>query len=586
MFGDYITKRSRTANAVEKGTPFRKLLEEEIKKHSFNIYCDVTICEKTIAKYIEAMKLRTVVNADKKTYARFLAYNNIRNSLSLAAVLMYVHKRVPQELFFSTDETSIYVNQEREITVLTTEEADKANALYNQGTSIVVEEKQKRVVTFSCTVSGDFKLIVTVIKFGDRNFTRFEKAPLIIKIEDDLYLCLYKYGLDSTKLSSVIYKKCIIPATQLHRERVIQSNLTGLTQPIFSSASDDVEDMPPPYVVDEEAVRKKYKNIALASDGALDQMDAMLTELIERSMRLEQWILSMKYAGGCSMVQQVNDVGRMHKLLKAQYRSQDFRLGEYVDPPGSKWIALKQMLSESGLSGPSFDTLWSTIRTAPRFLAKAFSPLNLESAFRKSGVIPFDLNKILSSCYHFAKLDNTAAAFVMSKMPAMAQLVEEQGMVSEDAFMNILGEMPGVDNCLPKLRGKPLNSMRVSRQRALVVSHEMVRRGEALKRSQVEQGLADAEDFIQEDIVRVHGDVDEDGEEDLLAAEDTTQEKKKAKKARTKKCTFHALCGQASACVGFFTPCQSNVKKCKLIFCLKGECSERYEQHLLKCVKN
>jgi hypothetical protein len=247
------------------------------------------------------MRLRTVVNADKKTFARFIAYNNIRNSLSLAAVLMYVNKRVQPELFLSTDDTSIYVNEDRDVTVLTTEQADERNSEYNQGTSIVQDAKQKRVVTFNCTVSGDFKLIVTVIKFADRNFVKYDKAPMIIQIEDDLYLCLYKYGMDATKLSSVIYKKCIIPAAERHRERVIQSNLTGLTQPINSSASDDVEDMEP-WIVDEAAVRKKYESIALASDGALDQIDAMLTHLIERSERLEQWLLFMKYAGGCSMM--------------------------------------------------------------------------------------------------------------------------------------------------------------------------------------------------------------------------------------------------------------------------------------------
>jgi hypothetical protein len=175
---------------------------------------------------------------------------------------------------------------------------------------------------------------------------------------------------------------------------------------------------------------------------------------------------------------------------------------------------------------------------------------------------------------------------VIQKIPALAARVERDGMVGEDYFMSILGEMPGVDNCLPKLRGKPLNSMRVSRQRALVVSHETVRKGEADKRAQIERGEADPEDFIQEDVVRVHGEEEENEQYPDHDANDGTQAKKKAKKARAKKCTFYALCGQSNTNPAFFSTCKSGDKKCKLLFCMKEECVFRYEQHLAKCVKH
>ncbi len=418
------------------------------------------------------MGLREIINADIKTYARYLAYNNIRNSLSMIAVLGYVNKRVAPECIMSTDDTSVYINEEGKVSVISSEEADKHNSAHNQGTSIVQDAKQKRVVTFNVTVSGDNKVVCKVVKFADRLFTQWSKKPKIIRIEQGLWLCLYQYGIDGVTLAKHIYAKAIIPEAIAHREQVLQKSLSGLYQPIMSSCSDNAEDLTTD-VVDTVAVRARYKYMCLASDGAYDQINAMIEWLIERSERLQLDILQMKYAGGCSMVQQVNDVGKMHQILKSQYRSQAFRLGVCDQPPGEHWKALRKILENTGMTGPSFDTLWSTLCAAGRFLNKAFSESNIDSAFKKSGVIPCDPETILSSCFHYEKLPAAAKQFVLSKLPAVTDLVEAQGMVLEEDFARILGEMPNIDNC-PVKRNKQINEMALSRQRCMVVSHEFV----------------------------------------------------------------------------------------------------------------
>jgi hypothetical protein len=466
-------------------------------------------------------------------------------------------------------------------------------------------------VTFNCTVSGDNQLVCKVIKFADRQFSKWSKHPLIVRVEDGLYVCLYQYGINGVTLAKDIYTQAIIPEAMKHRERVLQKNLSGLYQPILSSTSDVFEDLPV-WEVDEKAVRAHYQYLCLASDGAFDQINAMIEWLIARAERLAQFILFVKYAAGCSMVQQVNDIGRMHKILKSQYRSQMFRLGVSDQPPGEHWCALKKLIESTTISGASFDTLWSALCSAGRFLNKAFSESNIDSAFKKSGVLPLNQKTILSSCYHFEKLSTKDAQYVLSKMPDMKVLVEKQGMVLETDFVRLLGDMPGIDNC-PVKRNKQINKMALSRQRCMVVSHKFVLSlNESNKSTAVEDD--DEEEQQHQDgsvIVAASNAATETpsvpvgggkkrkrarGVETSGAPLDTTPHHAvldtqllapKAKNQRERKQPVIECCIPncwVSGCdKGNFRKCLT--KKCKKWFCLSTECSLMFAEHVVECAK-
>ena len=73
-----------------------------------------------------------------------------------------------------------------------------------------VDSKQ-RVVSFNCTISGDWRLICSVIKFVDKSFINFNDKPKVFKVEDRRYVCFYRYGLRDKVVNNYVYQSAIIP---------------------------------------------------------------------------------------------------------------------------------------------------------------------------------------------------------------------------------------------------------------------------------------------------------------------------------------------------------------------------------------
>jgi hypothetical protein len=69
------------------------------------------------------------------------------------------------------------------------------------------------------------------------------------------------------------------------------------------------------------------------------------------------------------MVQQPNDTGHMHRVLKLMFHSRRFRYGRIADPIGGSWVQLKMFLKER-LTGPSFETLWRCLKNVKPFVHK------------------------------------------------------------------------------------------------------------------------------------------------------------------------------------------------------------------------
>ena len=95
------------------------------------------------------------------------------------------------------------------------------------------------------------------------------------------------------------------------------------------------------------------------------------------------------------MVQQPNDVGRMHCNIHAIYKSSknlsggDFRVPKVMVP-------MKMVLMDSGLDPASFGTYWKALSTLPDCLARSCVPEVVIDGFKKSGILPVDNNAIMS----------------------------------------------------------------------------------------------------------------------------------------------------------------------------------------------
>mmetsp|Transcript_21648 Transcript_21648/g.31505 ORF Transcript_21648/g.31505 Transcript_21648/m.31505 type:complete len:395 (-) Transcript_21648:186-1370(-) len=305
------------------------------------------------------------------------------------------------------------------------------------------------------------------MKFYDRNFTRFDKQPLIMKLDEGLWVCLSKYGINEVDVQTAVYDRCIIPAVDKIRDDILSDLCSS---PVLPNDSDPLDET---NLHIEPVDLLRYQHVVIAQDGADAQIKA-----IERLRRRDVMTFTRyfaKYAGGCSMIQSGNDIGKMHVVLHNQYKSPAFIYGTAPTPIGRNWMLLKAILKRD-LDNSSFNTIWKTFTNAPLVIDKAFTRHNIRQAFDDGAIIcghkrEMDLDGILSTCPQYHKLSTADAEWVLENQVRFDQIFDKRNCIPEKKFESILGERLGLDNCPPKYSGKPLNEMSTNRQRCLFIHH-------------------------------------------------------------------------------------------------------------------
>lgn len=249
-----LTKKSIHLETVKEGPEFVELVHQQMAKESTNGFGRgnaETVSDKTLNRLIDEInaKKRT---AKVKTPARTAAREDIRSALALCAVLRNVLECVDAELFLSTDDVSILVNDNKKPQkVLTTKEAEDVLKLTNTSISVTEYEQKHRVIAFNVTVSGGGERVCTVMKFADRNFASIlSDKPMVVDVEDNTYVCLYRYGLADTIVNDALYRKCIVPCANRLRDRLTEgqggrlSDAVLLTQSSQANSQDHIDSIP------------------------------------------------------------------------------------------------------------------------------------------------------------------------------------------------------------------------------------------------------------------------------------------------------------------------------------------------------
>ncbi|KAJ1437423.1 hypothetical protein B484DRAFT_445190 [Ochromonadaceae sp. CCMP2298] len=210
-----------------------------------------------------------------------------------------------------------------------------------------------------------------------------------------------------------------------------------------------------------------FERVLIASDGAQGQVEAALTEIAARIEKKKKKIDLLKYAGGCSMSQSLNDIGAMHRVYQTTFRSPSYRYSaDYQDLPGKDVRALKIWLKKR-LDPASFKTFWKCLMHAPDFLAKSFQPSLVKAAYKTAGIFPTDYKRVLSMNPFFRTLPTSDAQALIDHIPELGKIFHEDDMVHEVDFDKLLAKENGerLDNIPTKIKGKPLNDMVGCRQR-------------------------------------------------------------------------------------------------------------------------
>ena len=327
----------------------------------------------------------------------------------------------------------------------------------NLSVSTMESSQKQRVITFNCTISGDYKLTVTCIKFADKTFTEYFTEPFILRLEEHLYIVLYLYGMDDEIVNIYIYWNVILPEVIEVRRMKLEDE----------------------YNIDKE----KFKEIAIAQDGALGQIRAIENFLQPRCAKDDLNIIWAKYAAGSSLCQSPNDKGVMHANLHKLFKSSKYRYETVADPDCGRWVALKEILHKR-LDLASFTTIWKCLVNTPGILHKAFNKTAIQSAFDKCGIYErsngkFNPNKILSQCPLWKTLSTHDAQLALEQLPNFYKVFDANKCIPEESFKILLKDCPLVDNS-PQNETN-INEFVTNRQRCLILGPNLLTENHLMK---------------------------------------------------------------------------------------------------------
>lgn len=597
-----VTELSLNLRGVKGNAELMKLFLERMKQEAPNQHAMPVLATRTFEYYKAKVDVKEVLG-DKKAVARQKAFEDLRNPLSLCAALGSLQGQFQPEHFHSSDDVAILLNEWQRPRVITTKEAQEILAQRNIGVSTTEEEQKRRVATFNITISGDGSVLCSVIQLCDRNFENMKEEPIIYKMKPGLYILLYHPSLNKTVLAAHMYRMCILRCARERRAAAIKRDIDGLagaqvtlTQSSSSSAPsapvavphstttqeheefphtyanvDVDEDAPPPVppppppARTEDEVRARHRCIVLACDGAYPQINAILSTLVPYCLKIALFLWFLKYAGGCSLTQSVNDAGKFHSIFHMLFGSSSFRYTEeYADPEGSHWQELKTFLKKT-LDGSSFNTYWRCLAHSEMFIEKAFIKMSVRKAYQMVGVFPYNPKQILSVCPAFHNMSPEDAEFTLATLPQLTQACQQRGYVREELFEELYRPVPGISLPPPKLTGKQLNEMATSRQRAMIVNNPNY--------------LAELEN-------REPADPPPPAPQATTAAASSSATgvgNAPARAQRTYKCGNSGGCNVRSADLTGWVRC--GAKKCQIKFCNKPECFEVCTRHRELCGK-
>jgi hypothetical protein len=189
----------------------------------------------------------------------------------------------------------------------------------------------------------------------------------------------------------------------------------------------------------------------LSFDGASSTIKAVtLQHMHEHCERLR--IDLFKFAAACSLVQQANDVGRMHMLLKRLFGSYEYASATTWRVP-TCFEGFDETLYSCGLDRPSANTYWKAMCHLPDFLMKAGSPSNVLSSFVSAGTVPHNDARILSGCslwYDFDDATRQEILHILATDEELRHLGNNQGWVSDSDINKYFGHLIEFDDDLEK----------------------------------------------------------------------------------------------------------------------------------------
>ena len=342
-------------------------------------------------------------SASVKNPTRIRALVEIQNAITCAAVAAQF-RDVPPETFLSTDAVGVRLGDRMDDKPVVYLAAGSRDFLLARNLLPATSKKseQFRVVNCMITHSAAGQIVHCAILIKDETITEGQ----VHSISETLSVWLLPVSYDRSEFFSEYMSKYVIPELNAARAK-----LASLWDDDDEITDEDAESSSKSAPRDPKAYHRT--RAVFSFDGEHAQvMAASVDEFL--ALCEKEGIELVKWAAAASMTEQPADVGRMHTVLHAYFKSKDGR--EAFSKPGNPSSAMKKFLekfAKCSIPAASRDVFAHFLSHIEVALDKAFTMASIHKAWEIAGYFPFNIKQILSGYAHWRDLPEGDAEIVL-----------------------------------------------------------------------------------------------------------------------------------------------------------------------------
>jgi hypothetical protein len=401
---------------------------------------------------IKEMDIGPKVKGTTATAERAASLEDYRNAIGCGASWQAIYRAaINPALIFNVDEVGIWLCERGKVWKfmrfpkgMSEEAKERKLSAATQG-----KAKQPRMVYLECLTNAVGDLVSTVVRIVDNTV---ELGKLILKQADDnVYVAFV-----NKSFSKEIYHMSIMKRVWLPRIRQRQVFITTCLRKSDAAMEVDSFDSDasggwaqgsaaPDFTPQQGEVLAR---VILSFDGAHEHIESVLKSKKLTDYCIRNNIALFKWAAGCSLVQQPNDVSKCHKLLHLFFKSNKYL---FQDNPQRHELRpgyqnCMKVLDRSGVSAESKLTFMRFFKHLPVALHKSFAPDAVSAGYATCGIHPFNLDNIMrgwnpggrGAKSSWLRLDLEAQGMVKVGIVKLSYVYAANGAVTDE----------DVDNCV------------------------------------------------------------------------------------------------------------------------------------------
>ena len=392
---------------------------------------------------VKEMNIGAGVAGGAATPDRAAALEDYRNAISCAALWTFLAKLgISPALLYNMDEVGIYLDERNnKVRILRFPEGMVEEAAKRHLSP--AEQRRKthpRMMYMECMTAAEGRLVATVIRVVE---STIPVGEIVLKhVERDVYIAYVNKNYDKAK-----FHRRMMTTVWLPRIRKEQLEETVRCRPAEAALNVEARDESQEFSQGTGSAEfellpgEKVLRALLSFDGAYEHIEAVMTGGICDYCSRHN-IGLFKWAAGCSLVQQPNDVSKCHKLLHAYFRSSKFKFNVDVSRTDLRSGYKKAM---KVLDHYKADTKTKTcflrfFYHLPQVLHASFAPRDVSDGYKICGIAPFSVDAIMNgwnpggkkASSSWSKLAPAEQNYVKIAIEKLSLIAAVRGTVTDD----------------------------------------------------------------------------------------------------------------------------------------------------------